>query len=72
MIYALATVVYFTLNAARMQQSMVQGSMVDIGWIEYITKMLVYSLTCYMFSFEILQLMDKKMQYFLNFSNWVD
>ena len=53
-LYAISTVVYFTLNASRMQQSAVLGSMVDSGWIEYISKMLVYSLTFYMFSFEIL------------------
>ena len=35
-------------------------------------KMLVISLTFYMFSFEVLQMMDRKWSYFDDLANWVD
>jgi hypothetical protein len=69
--YATACVVYFTLHAARQQESAIQGSLIPQGNVEFISKMLVYSLTIYMFAFEIFQIIDKKWGYFKQLSNLV-
>ena len=39
--------------------------------MELISKMIVYSLTLYMFAFEVFQIKDKKCGYFLQLSNLV-
>ena len=49
-----------------------EGAIKDETWYEFVSKMLVYGLTLYMFSFEIFQVMDKKWSYFCELANWVD
>ena len=42
------------------------------SYFEETSKMIVYALSLYMLSFEILQIKDSGIKYLLSFVNWVD
>ena len=63
-VYAMACIFYFTIHSVRItQNSQIEEDFEYEGWAEYIAKLLVYSLTFFMFTFEIFQMMDKGWNY---------
>ena len=72
LIYAIACIFYFTIYSTRNTQNAINNDSEPEGWFEYSMKVLVYSLTLYMASFELFQMIDKKWKYLGELSNWVD
>ena len=72
LIYAISCIFYFTIYSVRNTKNSINDIDEPEGWIEYIAKVLVYSLTLYMLSFEIFQVIDRKWAYLGSLTNWAD
>ena len=72
MIYAMACLIYFTLHQRRIKGTFLGEELDEPEWLEYYSRQVIYALSLYMFSFEVLQIYDFGRSYLLSLTNWID